>query len=89
MKTQIIFLCFLAYLFSSEAERPKIVLIMADIMEYSDDLLPYVGEIKTPNLESLAENRMGFSQGYYTSKCLTTHISLLTRLDYHRCDRNF
>lgn len=49
MKTQIIFLCFLAYLFSSEAERPKIVLIMADIMEYLDDLLPYVGEIKTPN----------------------------------------
>ena len=70
------------------AERPNIVLIMADDMGYSD-LGCYGGEIKTPNLDRLAENGIRYTQAYNTSKCWTTRISLLTGLYHHRSDRDF
>jgi len=88
MKLKIIFLCFLGYFFSYGAERPNIVLIMADDMGYSD-LGCYGGEVQTPNLDSLAENGIRYSQAYNTSKCWTTRISLLTGLYHHRSDRDF
>ena len=57
-------------------------------MGYSD-LGCYGGEIKTPNLDRLAENGLRYTQAYNTSKCWTTRISLLTGLYHHRSDRNF
>ena len=47
------------------------------------------GEIQTPNLDSLAENGIRYTQAYNTSKCWTTRISLLTGLYHHRSDRDF
>ena len=69
-------------------ERPNFILILADDMGYSD-LGCYGGEIKTPNLDRLAENGLRYTQAYNTSKCWTTRISLLTGLYHHRSDRNF
>ena len=73
---------------SFSAERPNIVLILADDMGYSD-LGCYGGEIRTPNLDRLAKNGIRYTQAYNTSKCWTTRISLLTGLYHHRSDRDF
>ena len=81
-------LFFVSAVASFSAERPNIVLILADDMGYSD-LGCYGGEIKTPNLDSLAKNGIRYIQAYNTSKCWTTRISLLTGLYHHRSDRDF
>ena len=52
--------CAWAYILDA-AERPNIVLIMADDLGFAD-LGCYGGEIKTPVLDSLAENGLRFSQ---------------------------
>ncbi|MFT6240718.1 MAG: arylsulfatase [Akkermansiaceae bacterium] len=77
--------CF-AFLISNlgfAAERPNIIIIMADDMGYSD-IGCYGGEIKTPNLDSLAANGMRFTQFYNTSRCCPTRASLLTGLYPHQ-----
>ena len=61
------------------AERPNIVLIMADDMGWSD-LGCYGGEIATPNLDRLAAGGLRFSQFYNNAKCAPTRASLLTGL---------
>jgi arylsulfatase A-like enzyme len=81
-------LFFVSAVASFSVERPNIVLILADDMGYSD-LGCYGGEIKTPNLDSLAKNGIRYTQAYNTSKCWTTRISLLTGLYHHRSDRDF
>ena len=81
-------LFFVSAVASFSAERPNIVLILADDMGYSD-LGCYGGEIKTPNLDSLAKNGIRYIQAYNTSKCWTTRISLLTGLYHQRSDRDF
>jgi arylsulfatase A-like enzyme len=88
MRSKIIFLWLLVQVISFGAERPNIVLIMADDMGYSD-LGCYGGEIQTPNLDRLAKNGIRYTQAYNTSKCWPTRISLLTGLYHHRSDRNF
>ena len=62
---------------SDAAERPNIVLIMADDLGFAD-LGCYGGEIKTPVLDSLAENGLRFSQFYNTAKCHSSRVDLLT-----------
>ena len=47
------FLSGIAFIDGSAAQRPNILLIMADDMGYSD-LGCYGGEIRTPSLDSLA-----------------------------------
>lgn len=60
------------------AERPpNILLIMADDLGFSD-LGCYGGEISTPNLDSLAENGLRFTQFYNTARCWPTRGALLT-----------
>jgi arylsulfatase A-like enzyme len=61
------------------AERPNIVVIMADDLGFSD-LGCYGGEIDTPRLDSLAREGMRFSQFYNTAKCHSSRVSLLTGL---------
>ncbi len=61
----------------SAAERPNIVVILADDMGYSD-LGCYGGEIETPNLDQLAAGGLRFTQCYNTARCWPTRAALLT-----------
>lgn len=61
------------------AERPHIVLVMADDLGFAD-LGCYGGEIETPTLDGLAEKGLRFSQFYNTAKCHSSRVSLLTGL---------
>jgi arylsulfatase A-like enzyme len=62
---------------------PNIILILADDLGYSD-LGCYGGEIRTPNLDGLAENGLRMTQLYNTSRCCSTRASLLTGLYPHQ-----
>lgn len=57
--------------------RPNIVFIMADDLGFSD-LGCYGGEIATPNLDSLAQNGLRFTQFYNTARCWPSRGALLT-----------
>jgi len=59
--------------------RPNIVLILADDLGFSD-IGCYGSEIKTPNLDKMAENGVRFSQMYNCGRCCPTRASLLTGL---------
>jgi arylsulfatase A-like enzyme len=63
--------------------RPNIILIMADDMGYSD-LGCYGGEIRTPNLDRLAEDGIRFTQFYNAARCCPTRASLMTGLYPHQ-----
>ena len=65
------------------ADRPNIVLIMADDMGFSD-LGCYGSEIQTPNLDRLAAGGLRFTQFYNTARCCPTRASLLTGLYPHQ-----
>ncbi|MFT6241098.1 MAG: arylsulfatase [Akkermansiaceae bacterium] len=70
----------LAFLISNlgfGAERPNILLILADDLGYSD-LGCYGSEIKTPHLDSLAQNGLRFTNFYNTARCWPTRASILT-----------
>ena len=68
---------------TNAAERPNIVLIMADDMGYSD-IGCYGSEISTPNLDALASNGLRFTQFYNAARCCPTRASLLTGLYPHQ-----
>ncbi len=59
------------------AERPNVLVIMADDMGFSD-LGCYGSEIETPRLDALANEGLRFSQFYNTAKCHSSRVSLLT-----------
>ena len=63
--------------------KPNVVIILSDDMGYSD-VGCYGGEIRTPNLDSLAENGLRFSQFYNTARCCPTRASLLSGLYQHQ-----
>ena len=62
-----------------EAPRPNIVVIMADDLGFSD-VGCYGGEIRTPNIDSLAADGVRFTQFYNCARCNPTRNSLLTGL---------
>ena len=62
---------------ASAAQKPNIVFIMADDLGYSD-LGCYGSEIATPNLDSLAEGGLRFTQFYNTARCWPSRSSLLS-----------
>lgn len=68
---------------ASAADRPNIVVILADDMGWSD-LGCYGGELETPNLDKLAANGLRFTQFYNTARCCPTRASLLTGLYPHQ-----
>ena len=55
----------------AKAERPNLILIMADDMGFSD-IGSYGSEIPTPNIDKLAYNGVRFTQFYNTSRCCPT-----------------
>jgi arylsulfatase A-like enzyme len=65
------------------AQKPNIVIIMADDMGFSD-IGCFGSEITTPNLDKLAENGVRYSQFYNTARCCPTRASLLTGLYQHQ-----
>ena len=63
--------------FQSNADRPNIILILADDMGFSD--LGCTGsEIETPNLDAMARDGILFTHCYNTSRCCPTRAALLT-----------
>ena len=62
--------------------KPNILLIMADDMGYSD-LGCFGGEIRTPSLDSLAENGIRFTNFYSENMCWVSRASMMTGI-YHR-----
>ncbi len=65
------------------AAKPNIIIIMADDLGYSD-IGCYGGEVKTPNIDFLANNGIRFKQFYNTSRCCPTRASLLSGLYNHQ-----
>ncbi len=63
--------------FSTAADRPNIIVIMADDLGFSD-IGCYGGEIQTPNLDRMAAEGLRFTQFYNNAKCTTTRASLLS-----------
>jgi len=61
------------------AGSPNILLIMADDLGFSD-IGCYGGEIRTPNLDRLAQKGLRFTQFYNNAKCIPTRASILTGL---------
>ncbi len=68
---------------TAAAERPNIIVIMADDMGFSD-IGCYGGEIETPNLDRLAAGGVRFTQFYNTARCCPTRAALLTGLYPHQ-----
>ncbi len=67
----------------AEKAAPNIILIMADDMGFSD-IGCYGGEIKTPNLDCLAQSGVRYSQFYNAARCCPTRASLLTGVYPHQ-----
>lgn len=65
------------------ADRPNVLVILADDMGFAD-LGCYGSEIRTPNLDRLAEDGIRFSQFYNAARCCPTRASLLTGLYPHQ-----
>jgi len=63
-------------------KRPNIVLILGDDLGYSD-LGAFGGEIKTPNLDSLALSGLRCTQFYTSASCSPTRSMLLSGVDTH------
>ncbi|HEX2491996.1 MAG TPA: arylsulfatase [Blastocatellia bacterium] len=62
--------------------RPNILLIVADDMGYSD-LGCFGGEIKTPNLDALAQRGLRATNFYVGPTCSPTRSMLLSGCDHH------
>jgi arylsulfatase len=63
-------------------KRPNILLIVADDMGYSD-IGPFGGEIRTPNIDSLAKSGMTFTDFHTAQTCSPTRSMLLSGTDNH------
>jgi len=68
---------------SAVKSRPNILLVMVDDMGYSD-IGCYEGEIRTPTLDSLAENGVKFARFYNCAQCCPTRAALMTGLYPHQ-----
>jgi arylsulfatase len=67
----------------SAAERPNVVVILADDLGWSDTSL-MGGEIRTLNIEKLASRGTLFTHFYNTARCCPSRASLLTGLYPHQ-----
>lgn len=84
MPRMLLFLCAVLFLGQVRAaERPNIIVILADDVGFSD-IGCYGSEIHTPNLDQLAKNGLRFTQFYNTARCCPTRASLLTGLYPHQ-----
>ena len=81
MRNQLLTLATLtsSILLAQQAQKPNIIIILADDMGYSDPGC-YGGEINTPNIDALANNGMRFTQFYNCSRSCPSRASLMTGL---------
>ncbi|MBD1420493.1 arylsulfatase [Sphingobacterium chuzhouense] len=77
------FLVLLQVAFAQRADRPNIVLILADDMGYSD-LGCFGSEIHTPYLDSMAQGGVKMTNFYNASRCCPSRASLLTGVYPHQ-----
>ena len=68
---------------TSPAERPNILLIVADDLGYSD-VGVYGSEIATPNIDALASEGVMFTQFHVWPNCGPTRGAMMTGVDPHR-----
>jgi arylsulfatase len=68
---------------SAAADRPNLVLILADDLGYSD-IGPFGGEIRTPNLDRLAAGGLRLTRFYNGARCCPSRAALLTGLYAHQ-----
>jgi arylsulfatase len=68
---------------SPKNKKPNVIVILTDDMGYSD-IGCFGSEIKTPNIDRLANNGLRFTQFYNTARCSSTRASLLTGLYPHQ-----
>jgi arylsulfatase A-like enzyme len=66
----------------SAADRPNILLIIADDLGYAD-LGSYGGDISTPNIDALAARGVRFTQFHTAPMCAPTRAMLLSGNDNH------
>ena len=67
---------------ASADKRPNIVIILADDMGFAD-MGSFGGEIKTPNLDALAQAGVRFTQFYTHASCSPTRSVMLSGVDTH------
>lgn len=70
------------------AERPNILLIMADDLGYSD-IGSYGGEIETPNLDRLAAEGVRFSHFRASPMCMTSRVALLSGMSFFAAGQGY
>lgn len=63
--------------------RPNIIVVMVDDMGFSD-LGAFGGEIRTPNLDTLANKGVKFNNFHTTPVCAPTRAEFLTGVDHHQ-----
>jgi arylsulfatase len=66
-----------------QRQRPNIVILFADDMGYSD-VGCFGGEIRTPNIDSLAKAGVRFTHFYNTARCCPSRATLLSGLYAHQ-----
>lgn len=67
----------------AQKKQPNIVVILADDLGFSD-IGAFGAEIKTPNLDKLANNGLIIKQFYNAGRCCPSRASLLTGLYSHQ-----
>ncbi|HEY7686867.1 MAG TPA: sulfatase-like hydrolase/transferase, partial [Gemmatimonadales bacterium] len=67
---------------SAMAGKPNIVIILGDDMGFAD-MGSFGGEIRTPNLDSLANAGVRFTNFYTHASCSPTRSMLLSGVDTH------
>lgn len=65
------------------ASRPNLVIILADVLGYSD-IGCFGGDVRTPNLDALAAGGLRFTNFYNMARCCPTWAALLTGLYPHQ-----
>ena len=79
------FLCLGVHVLVSaqSADRPNVVLILADDLGYTD-ISPFGSEIDTPNIARLAAEGLSFTNYHTAANCAPARAMLLTGVDSHR-----
>ena len=66
----------------AEPARPNFLVILADDLGYTD-IGAFGGEIRTPNLDRLADSGLRFTSFYTAATCSPTRAMLLSGVDHH------